>query len=355
MRYFKILIAVILLVGCEEYFRPDIDASEPVYVFEGLITDQPEPYKVRIMKTFGYSSKTEFVTDARVNVKCNDGRAHVLKLDSTGYYTSDPTKFVGEVGKSYQLDVYTMDNKHFESTIEELLPCPDIENLNGLYFETKKIKTNGDIYYDEVEYGICATNTTATAGYTPYYRYECKMILQTQQRYTATGMTADRYIYRPLLSTGSLFIADANNYTNKKITNNQLYKTSTKTILAGIDSLIEGMTNFTICNYGEFILVKQFSMNEKQYKFWKAVKDQQESSKYLFGQIENRPIGNITCKTGEKAFGYFGVSAVKQDFCALSLKHTNNTVKKYDIKYFPDTDTIVVYDSPQPFTKFFEN
>lgn len=355
MRYFKILIAVILLVGCEEYFRPDIDEMEPAYVIDGLLTDEPGPYKVRIMKISGYDGKPELVTGANVHIECNNGRSYVMKLDSSGYYLSDSASFVGEVGKSYKLVATTVDNRRLESAQMEMLPCPDIEEINGMYFEKKKIMTNGDNYYDELENGICATNTTAAAGFTPYYRYECKIIMQTHQFYSQTGMTADRYIYRPLESTGNLFIADANNYSDNKITNNQLYKTTNKMLLMGIDSLVPGIDSFTMRNYGIFVRVKQLSMDEKQYVFWKAVQDQQGSANNFFGQIENQPVGNMTCKTGEKVFGYFCVSSVKQSIGAFSLKNSDNTVRKYDIDYFPDTDTVAIYERPKTYTKFFEN
>lgn len=355
MRYFKIIIAVILLVGCEEYFHPDIDEMEPAYVIDGLLTDEPGPYKVKIMKTSGYNGKPELVTGANVHIECSDGKSYVMKLDSTGYYLSDSASFVGEVGKSYRLVATTVDNRRLESAQIKMLPCPDIDEVNGMYYEKKKIVTNGDEFFDELESGICALNTTSASGFTPYYRYECKIVIQTQQHYSQIGVTADRYIYRPLKSTGFLFIADANNYSDNKIINNQLYKTANKTMLMGIDSLVEGIDTFNIRNYGIFVRVKQLSMDEKQYKFWKAVQDQQGSANNFFGQTENQPVGNVTCKTGEKTFGYFCVSAVKQSIGAFSLKQSDKSIKRYDISYFPDTDTVAIYEKPRPFTKFFEN
>lgn len=355
MRYLKILIAVFLLVGCEEYFRPEIDDMEPAYVFDGLLTDQPGPYKVKILKISGYDAKPEIVKGANVHIECSDGKSYVLKMDTTDCYVSDSALLVGEVGKSYKLVAHTVDNKHFESTLMEMLPCPDIEDVNGMYYEKKKILTNGDTYYNELENGICATNTTAAAGFTPYYRYECKVIMQTHQFYSQNGITADRYIYRPLESTGNLFIADANNYADGKITNNQLFRTTNKILLMKIDSLVPGVDSCTMRNCGIFVRVRQLSIDEKQYEFWKAVQDQQGSANNFFGQIENQPIGNMSCKTGEKTFGYFCVSAVKQGLGAFSLKYSDNTVRKYEIDYFPDTDTMAIYEKPKIYTKFFEN
>ena len=354
MKYLKTLLVVFLFASCEEYFQPDINVSEPAYVFDGLITDQPGPYKVRFMKTFGYNNETEPITDAIVRIECSDGHSYRLLYDSTGYYVSDSASLVGEIGKSYKLVAITSDKKHFVSTREKLLPCPEIEELSGIYYETKKIVKSGSNYFDEIDMGICATNTTNAAGFTPYYRYECKIVLQVRQHYPGS-VPEERYVYRPLDLSDCLFVADANNYSNNKITENQLYKTLSKALNAGIDNLVPGMNEFELHNCGEFIRVKQYSLTESQFKYWKAVKDQQENSKYFFGKLESQPISNIECESGDKTLGYFCVSAVTQAFCALSLNEREKKIRKYNIKYFPDTDTVAYYKYPQPFTILFEN
>ncbi len=356
MRYLKILIAVVLLASCEEYFQPNVDVSETAYVFDGMITDQPGPYRVRITRSTGYNNNSieDVVTDAKVIIECNDGKTYKMTIDNDGNYLSDSSMFVGEPGKTYRLYATNVDGKTFTSSWEMLLPCPEIEQVSGLYYETKKIVKNGTNYYDEIDMGICATNTTDAAGFTPYYRYECKVVLQTRQHYPGS-VPIERYVYRPLDLKDNLFLADAGNYGNNKIVANQLYKTTDAAMKGGIGGLVLGMEEFEVYDRGEFIRVTQYSLTEKQYKFWKAVKDQQENTKYFFGKLENQPIGNMTCDSGDKAFGYFCASAVKQNICALSLKEKQKVVVRYDIDYFPDTDTVAVYEQTQDFTIPFEN
>lgn len=354
MRYLKILIAVVFLASCEEYFRPDTNIDGPVFVFEGLITDQPGPYKVKIFKSFGYDGKTEAITDARLRIECSDGQTALLKHISMGTYQTDSATFLCEVGKRYKLVAIFADGQHFESTQEELLPCPDIEEVNGIYYETKKNATNNGEYYDDIDFGICATNTTAAAGFTPYYRYECKIIIQTRQYYPGT-FPEMRYVFHPITSKGNLFIADANNYADCKIAGNQLYKTPNRILKQGVDSLVPGMSEYDVYDIGIFVRASQYSMDEKQYKFWKAVKDQQENTNYFFGQIENQPVGNISSNTGEKALGYFCVSAVKQNFGALGLNFSTKEVTKYEADYFPDTDTTAYYKDQPEYTILFKN
>ena len=267
---------------------------------------------------------------------------------------SDSAMFKGESGKSYKLFVTTVDGKTFTSSWEELLPCPDIEEITAKYYEEKVIAIYNNNNKDETICGICAMNTTNANGFTPFYRYECKIVMQVHQHYPG-AVPEERYVYRPLDLKESLFIADANNYVDNNIIGNQLYKTTKNAMHAGIDSLVPGMTEFVIQNCGEYIRVKQYSMNEKQYQYWRAVKDQQDNTNYFFGQIENQPIGNITCNTEEQVLGYFCVSAMKQNFGAFGLKESTKTVNKYDVCCFPDTDTIAYYDCMQDYTIMFEN
>ena len=355
MRYLKIILAVLILVGCEEYFSPDIDEQEAAYVFSGLVTDQPGPYYVKITKTYGYnnSNRTQNpVVNAKVMIKCNDGKKYELFPVQSGYYAT--SSFKGKPGKKYQLYVTTSENKIFKSTWEELLPCPDIEEVTAKYYEDKVITTNGSDYFDEIDYGICAMNSTNAAGFTPYYRYECKLIVQIHQYYPAP-IPQDRYVYHPITPEGFLFIADANNYADKRIVGNQLYKTKHTLFNIRVDTLIPELPEFELKHRGEYVLVKQYSMDEKQYRFWKAVKDQQESSSYFFGKTENQPEGNMSCESGETALGYFCVSAVKQNFGTFSLLESAKKVKKYNVGQFPDTDTVAYYDKMQDYTVLFEN
>lgn len=342
-----------MLFSCEEYYDPQIEKQAPAYVFDGLITDQPGPYYIRITKTNGYSDDTVVsVENANVGVKCSDGKYYKFSYSDNGYYYSDSSLFVGENGKSYQMQVIINEGLGFTSQWEEMLPCPDIEELTAEYYENQKVRTIGSEYFDEVESGILVMNTTDAAGYTPYYRYECEFIVQTQQHYYPTAFPIERYIYKPYFPYGVLYIADATQYANNKITANKLLTTSTLMFQHRYDTIIPDM-EFTIRNNGEIVLVRQYSMSEGQYKYWEAVNDQQVNKNYLFGQIENKPVSNISGSAN--TLGYFCVSAVKENCRAFGIIGFGHSIKAYDMDYYPRTDTMAVYDSIQDFTLLFAN
>lgn len=354
MKHLYIILLTLIFVSCEEYYEPKVDKQETVYVFDALITDQPGPYYIRITKTDGYSNDTlDVVEDANVGVKCDDGNYYPFTYGENGYYYSDSVQFFGMAGKSYQMQVIANDETSFESEWEEMLPCPDIDELTAMYYETKMIKSNGSSYFDEVESGILLMNNTNTEGYTPFYKYECELTLQTRQYYPGI-VPEERYIYRPISSFGTLYLADARQFSGNKIYGNKLFRTPRTMFDFKIDTLIEDR-EFVIQYYGEFVLVKQLSLSENQYNYWLALNDQQQNNNYLFGQLENQPQNNISCSTGNKTLGYFCVSAVKEKIRAFSLTYKFNNIITYNIDYFPHTDTVAYYENEQDYTIIFTN
>lgn len=358
MKHLKSILLILLFAGCEEYYVPNVDSVQPVYAFEGYITDQPGPYCVKIIKSNGYNAEhqTEFVSDAQVTIECKGGLNYNLTYDSNGCYYTDSAEFIGNIGKSYRLRVKTSDGKEFLSEYEQLLDCPDIEELTAQYYENKVVSTDGMNYFDNIEKGLQVMNTTNTIGFTPYYKYECRLILQSLQYYPATPASIERYIFRPFSSRGNLYIANAKDYADKRIVGNQLYSTPTIMFHYNDEHLIENM-EYEIRNCGEYVRVTQYSMTEAQYNYWKAVKYQVENKNYIFGQIEYQVVGNIQCTNDpeEPALGFFGASAVKTSIRAFCLYEYNNRVRSIAIDTFPDTDTMVIYTTKPEFAVTFSN
>lgn len=358
MKHLKSILLILLFAGCEEYYEPNIDSVKPIYAFEGYVTNLPGPYCVKALKSNGYNAEQqiEYVSDAQVTIECKDGPIYNLTYDANGCYYTDSATFLGKINHSYRLKVETFDGKIFESEYDQLLACPDIEELTAQYYEKNVVTTDGIYFYDEIERGIQVMNSTDTYGHTPYYKYDCRLILQSQQRYNNPPSIIDFYIFRPVSSYGNLYIANAKDYENKHITGNQLFCTSTKLFRYADPSLIEGL-EYELINYGEYVRVNQYSMTEAQYNYWYAVKHQIENKNYLFGQIENQAIGNIKCTSNpdEQALGFFGASAVKSAIHAFSLREQKNTVYSIAIDSFPDTDTMIIYNERPLFSVRFSN
>lgn len=360
MKYIYILLLSVLFVCCEERYEPNTENQEPAYVFDALITDQPGPYSIRITKSYGYDKVSEPVEDAIVVVYCSDSSHYRFYYSNDGYYYSDSNEFQATIGMSYQMKVTTSEGTSFVSEWDELLPCPEIDRLSAKDYQAKII-TYGSGYHEENDYGIMVMNSSNTNGFTPYYRYKCDIVVQTDQ-YLPGPSPVEVLIYRPLDSRKMLCLVDANNYSFKTIIDNQLYQTSYVSLYYKNDSLMPS-NDYQVRYSGEFVRVKQYSLSKRQYSYWNAINDLQNQTNYLFGQLENEPSGNISSSSNDvKVLGYFCVSAVKEKCmaCSLVIKKrggsSTKSVKTYITDYFPDIDTVTIYDKAKPdFFIQFEN
>lgn len=348
MKYIYVLIGIICLCGCEEYYLPNVNANDTIYAFDCLITDQPGPYVIKITKANGYDSNDKYSIVDNADVCIVDNDSMVFKFNyCNGHYYSD-TDFIAKIGKSYQLRVHMNEGMYFYSEWEELLACPDIIDITADIYTLKKVDNNNR---DIVEDGIVIMNTTNAKDHTPYYRYDCKMVMQTMQYYS-TPTPIERYIFRPNTTSGSLIITESTDYENSIIEGNNLFNVPRQAFNYEDNNIIPN-TPFYVYNSGIYVSVRQYSMSNKQYQYWMSVNDQQKNNNYLFGDIENQPVGNISGSNGEIALGYFCVSAIKSKSKAFSL--LKSRAKSYDIDYFPQIDTLTILETRPDFTIQFYN
>lgn len=143
-----------ILISCEEVVNLNLPDNNPRLVIEGLITNQNEPYYVKISHTSDYeykytAAKNNFEQNSIVIISDNEGNTDTLEEKSPGIYSSHISKIKGEVGRSYQLEIYTVEGKHYKSTPEIM---PEVPKIDKIYFERdKSIKSpsNPDYYlYD---------------------------------------------------------------------------------------------------------------------------------------------------------------------------------------------------------------
>lgn len=115
--------------SCIDPYAGDIQFSGSKLVIEGQIHDQPGPYQVRISESVAYNSTDGSVPvqNAKVMVRDDRGNTFAFAHIDRGVYASDPLKFRGEAGRSYQLLVETADGKQIQSVSERLVPAPPID------------------------------------------------------------------------------------------------------------------------------------------------------------------------------------------------------------------------------------
>ena len=101
-----LLVASILIGGCEKIVSIDLNNADPHLVIEGIVTDQPGPYRVTLSKTGNYFvDQLVFppVSNARIVVTDDQGQRDTLKEVTSGTYQSSTLR--GIVGRTYAIDV----------------------------------------------------------------------------------------------------------------------------------------------------------------------------------------------------------------------------------------------------------
>ena len=142
--YSKILFLIltfsaVTFSGCEKIIVVDLNSKEPQIVIEGKLTDQSEPFEVRITKTVNFDEFNIFppVSGATVKLRDNTGIEMALSETSPGIYKTNTMK--GVSGRTYYLSVVSEGTTY---SAESTMPQPVIPDTVIL----REIQFIGSVY-----------------------------------------------------------------------------------------------------------------------------------------------------------------------------------------------------------------
>ena len=141
-----VLTTIAYLLACEVPISVEYEVVEPKIVVDGLITDEPGPYEVKLSYSSSYTSGSDgnniAVSGALVIISDDIGTEEVLMEAKPGmYFTSGG--FRGEVGRKYTLSITTAEGKMIESHPEEMLPVPEVDSIYYLFQQISSDKDQG--------------------------------------------------------------------------------------------------------------------------------------------------------------------------------------------------------------------
>lgn len=125
MKYLSILLIsafVTLLSSCTKVVDLKLNEPENKIAVDGLISNRAGESFVKLAYTKGYlsSDAPETIIDAQVSVRDNDGNLTLFTTPNNDGLYLPPANFVGEVGKTYTLDVqYEGESLSAESTMND--------------------------------------------------------------------------------------------------------------------------------------------------------------------------------------------------------------------------------------------
>lgn len=146
---------ILFSVACVDQIDYDFGDDNPEgIVVDGYISDQPGPYTVKITRPFDIQSKLSFRTALsarKVTVADNLGNEEVLTEVQQGIYKTSPTGIRGAVGNAYRLKVELKDGRIYESIPDTIVPTGRVDTI---FHEFRRItfdsvaKPTLDVYFN---------------------------------------------------------------------------------------------------------------------------------------------------------------------------------------------------------------
>lgn len=353
LKYYSLLIIALIMTfaACESYYTPDIDEQESHLVFSGLITDTLGPQYVDISQSSSYNdeSSTTGLSGFVVVIEEKNGDIIALTETETGHYEADST-IIGKVNTQYRMKATSPEGKIYISSYVEILSSAPVNSISACHYKetTLSENTNSSGYTEETEEGTTIMASSNTNGFTPYYRYEYCLIIETTQLYPDGFSNFVIYIARPYNSYSRVYLnlSNANLYDDNDIINHPICNinntvTYSTLVIDSLDIDENGERQFSnddidVDYFGMLVQIRQYSLSEESYSFWNAIDEQMNATGQFFDPVESQIVGNITCESDstEDVYGYFGASSISVYNQHLYLKSNNVAITK-PIIYFP--------------------
>ena len=346
---FKSLCALFLvaaLITCIDPYYPHLSGYDSLLVVDGLITNENSSYTVRLSRTRqDNNANTIMISNATVYITDNEANTTYLQNNGTGIYKTDSLKFIGTLGRSYVLHILTNDDKEYESAPCFMYSVPDIDSI---YFaKHEELGTN----WSEGNTGILISLDSEPGDETQFYRWGF------EETWRFKVPSPARYIY---INEKTIHeISDVKEFCWKNRKSDEIL---IHAVHPGQKNYIEGEPiSFITTKKSDrltlqySILVKQYSLSEKEYNFWSDLQLVNESGGDIFESHPYSVTGNMhnINNPEERVLGYFQVSAVKQKRKNISY----NDIAGMDLPTYTYPCEIIARnpsDYPPPFNTTFD-
>lgn len=294
-RIFNIVIFLFILIisGCITQFVPDTDEDPNLMVVEGLISDQPEVYTIKLSRSMPLGKKTTLkpLKGCTVIIKDNMGHTYTATESSTaGTYLTTPGTFQGVIGRIYTLHINTnnstINHYSYESMPMEMKAVPPIDSL---FYEKVVIQEKTE-HSSAKEGSQIYLNTHDPQGFCKFYRWDYIETWKFRVPYNVPNNTC--------------WITNNSNEIDVKsmsvLAQNRISRFPLKFISNETDRLAVRYT----------ILVNQYSLNEDEFTYWEKLQNISEEVGSLYDITPSSIPGNIFCieDPAEQVLGFFSVS-----------------------------------------------
>ena len=311
----------ILLSGCEDVYRPDIEEVDNVLVIDARISADEAFNFVHLYESVAYydnASTGPAVTNADVRLIDSNGNEYVLPHYSEGQYGLNQTldrDLQYKLKIDYRGDVY-------ESSFEKVPEKLSIDSVYG--FEEVEIRhESGDNDIDNIDRteGVRLYADISKNDEIPYCRFTARFV--TQYNYTiGGGSAAPKIVYgwKTLYPQGTFNIATLPEYSaTEQIRKHPLY------FLKNRVKYVEDYF-FT----GWIVILHQHALPENAYSYYQDLNKQLNSEGKIFDPLYVQARSNIECTSNasQKILGNFEISV--------------STETRYFLRYMSESDGFIL-------------
>ena len=282
----------LFLSGCIERFEPEVDSYESLMVVEGLITDQAEPYIIKISRSTAVNSPyTWSESGAQVSVADSEGATWYFAEVGEGVYQSNPLDFIGRVGETYKLRITTSDLRYYESAGVVLKSSPPIDSI--YYQQDIRYNNSGAVIQDGIKVLIDSHSEKKGTG---YYKF---------------NWTATYQVKVPYAPNKELQICYNSDYSTNVLVESTLALTEDR--VSGFELNYVSTESYRLRSVYS-ILVRQYALDENGFRYWKELQKSSENLGTLFDPQPYSIVGNVKNinNPDEMVLGYFDASAVSE-------------------------------------------
>ena len=284
----------LIILGCVTKFIPLIEEDQKLLVVEGLITDQPEVYSVKLSWSMPVGSKPKVMPAGGFKVQVQDDLDNICRFNETsdtGTYSSDKETFKGVVGRIYTLYINTLSASSTQYTYESIpVEMKAVPPIDSLFYEkviiNEETPTSGPVEGCQIY-----LNSFDPEGKCRYYRWDYSETWKFEIPYNV-----ENQVCWITYNSAKINIKNTSVLSEDQINRYPLY-------------FISNETDRLSVRYS--ILVNQYSLSQEEYTYWEQLNNITQDVGSLYDIMPSSIQGNLFCveDPDQQVLGYFSVSA----------------------------------------------
>ncbi len=326
------LIVLLFLGNCIDPYKPVLDNTESEYILvvEGLITNEPGSFKIKITRSVPIDTLASSIkeTGAIVTISDDENNLYNLVEVEPGLYQCLEENVNAIVGRNYQLRIIDSDENEYESASVLMQETSDLNQLQWeetteiVFFENEVVEQSGiDIFID----------TDDPTNNTKFYKWDISETWEVVMPNSITALDGMGNPYETFVivpeekkfcwvtkSSQNILIKSVDNQSNSKVDHYLV-----KRLGPGEDKL----------HFRYSIEVKQYRLDKFMYEYWAKLKEFNQDAGTLYDRIPLSIFGNITCCTNSDVslLGYFYAAYIKKKRIFIDdTQHQVKTKNKYE-------------------------